>query len=187
MDEFNLLFTTYRGGERKAASEMARLLGDLGDESADIEATEFSGLLLARTSVDPFGLVRHLRGVVGEEPWRIRHVLRVIPIERSTDASLRSIVPAAAALAAKIGAGETYKVLVEKRGSALSGREIIDAVAAAIDRKVRLESPDWLVLVEIVGDRAGVSVLREGDVFSSVKEKRDRVGRPGFEPGTSAV
>ncbi|MDP7981918.1 MAG: THUMP domain-containing protein [Conexivisphaera sp.] len=177
MDEFDLLFTTYRGGERRAASEMARFLRDLGDESADIEITEFPGLLLARTPADPFELIEHLRGIVEEEPWRIRSILRVVPAEITTDASIQSVVQAAKGLASKIGSDETYRVDVEKRGSSLSGRELIDAVASAIDRKVKLESPDWIVMVEIVGDRAGVSILREVDVFSSVKAKRDRGNR----------
>ena len=177
MDEFDLLFTTYRGGERRAASEMARFLRDLGDESADIEITEFPGLLLARTPADPFELVAHLRGIVEEEPWRIRSILRVVPVEVTTDASVQSVVQSAKALASKMKSDETYRVDVEKRGSSLSGRELIDAVASVIDRKVRLESPDWVVMVEIVGDRVGVSVLREGDVFSSVKAKRDRGNR----------
>jgi len=59
-------------------------------------------------------------------------------------------------------------------GAALSRRELIAGIAAVIDRKVKLEEPDWIVLVEIVEDRAGISVLREEDVFSSIRAKRDR-------------
>jgi hypothetical protein len=33
------------------------------------------------------------------------------------------------------------------------------------------------VLIELVGDRAGLSVLREPDIFSSVKAKRDAASR----------
>ncbi|MGC9116665.1 MAG: THUMP domain-containing protein [Conexivisphaera sp.] len=173
MDEFNLIFTTYRGGERRALMEMKRFLMEVGDGAPDIEVTGFPGLLLARSTADPFALIDHLYEVVRTEPWRMRAVLRVIPIEATARASVEDIARAVGPLSSKIGAEETYRVEVEKRGSALSGREVIDAVAASIPRKVRLESPDWTVLVEIVEDRAGVSVLRERYIFSSVRAKRD--------------
>jgi tRNA acetyltransferase TAN1 len=176
--DFNLLLTTYRGGERRAASEAARLLRNMrtGDEDAriEVETTGFPGLLLAMSTVDPFRLVGYMRNVAEEEPWRIRYILRAIPVEKMTDASTSSIVLAARSLASKIGANDTYRVSVEKRGSALSRRELIAGIAAVIDRKVKLEEPDWIVLVEIVEDRAGISVLREEDVFSSIRAKRDR-------------
>lgn len=178
VDDFNLLFTTYRGLERRAAGEMARFLGELGDGAPDVEITPFPGLLLAKSAADPLSLVRHLYGIVEREPWRVRYLLRVIPIEVTTDAVPEAIVRTAGYLSSKrIGPDETYRVTVEKRGSALSSRELIEAVAASISRKVNLESPDWVVLIELVGDRAGLSVLREPDIFSSVKAKRDAASR----------
>jgi tRNA(Ser,Leu) C12 N-acetylase TAN1 len=37
---------------------------------------------------------------------------------------------------------------------------------------VDLEAPDWVVLVEVIRDVAGVSILKPSSVFSSVKAKR---------------
>jgi len=44
-------------------------------------------------------------------------------------------------------------------------------VAANIERRVDLENPDKIVLVEIVGKFTGISVMKPGDFFSVMKEK----------------
>jgi tRNA acetyltransferase TAN1 len=50
--------------------------------------------------------------------------------------------------------------------------EIINAIAGQINRKVNLENPSWVILVQILGGQAGVSVVKPGQIFSSVVEKR---------------
>jgi len=61
---------------------------------------------------------------------------------------------------------------VEKRWTSLRSREIIEAVAEGIDRRVDLENPDWVVLIEIIGKYAGVSVIRPSDILHALKERR---------------
>jgi tRNA acetyltransferase TAN1 len=41
-----------------------------------------------------------------------------------------------------------------------------------VERTVDLENPDWIILVEVMGNLSGVSVLRPPGIFSSVVEKR---------------
>src|SRR5262245_26977201 len=68
--------------------------------------------------------------------------------------------------------GETFRVTVEKRRNAIASREIIDSIATRVPRKVELEHPSKIVMIEIIGDLAGVSVLRPTSVFGVEKEKR---------------
>jgi tRNA acetyltransferase TAN1 len=97
----------------------------------------------------------------------------VIPIERAVEADTNLIAEAAASIGrAKMVAEDTFRITVEKRHSQLSSREVIESVAKVFSNKVRLENPDWVVLVEIVGATAGVSVLKPGQIFSSTIEKR---------------
>ena len=67
---------------------------------------------------------------------------------------------------------ETFRVSVEKRRSHISSKAIIDAVAAKVPRKVDLENPAKLIMIEIIGDLAGVSVVGPGSVLGVEKEKR---------------
>lgn len=173
MNDFNLIVSTFRFREEDAADEMLDLLDVFGDSEAEAEITDVTGLILARTTMNPVQVVEKLKEVVALEPWEVRYILRVLPIEKIVAPELEDIQGAAGELAAaRIGQDESFRVTVEKRHSHLHSAEIIDYVAEAVRRKVSLESPDWVVLVEIIGKYAGLSVVRPGQIFSSVVEKR---------------
>jgi len=61
---------------------------------------------------------------------------------------------------------------VRKRHTTLSTKEIVETVARNIDRKVDLENPDKIVLIEILGELTGVSVIAPSDVLSMERAKR---------------
>jgi tRNA acetyltransferase TAN1 len=172
MHDFNLIVTSSRFREEEACDEMLDLLGSFGDPSAEAEITEIRGIILAKTALDPLTVVERLKKLAADEPWDIRYVMRVVPIEKVVPAELEDIQGAASDLAARIGPEDSFRVTVEKRHSALHSMEIIEYVAEAVKRKVNLTDPDWVVLVEIVGKDAGVSVVRKDRIFSSVVEKR---------------
>jgi len=83
-----------------------------------------------------------------------------------------SIVNAALNHTEAIKSQNTYRITVEKRHSTISTNEIIDAIASRIQNKVSLKKFDWIVLVEILGNKTGVSVLKEDDVISTQRLKR---------------
>ncbi|MBS7653851.1 hypothetical protein KEJ43_02110, partial [Candidatus Bathyarchaeota archaeon] len=69
MEDFNLLISTFRGNENNACSEIWFLLGELGDREAIVDRTEVSGLVVAKTNLDPFKAIEGLRGILKERPW----------------------------------------------------------------------------------------------------------------------
>jgi len=169
MGEFNLLVTCPRNREESARLELEDALREMGDESPEIWTVGVRGLLLARTSLDPFEVVSRVREMALRNPFSLVNLRRVIPVERVVRADPEEIADAVEALASKIGEGESYRVTVEKRHTTLGRMDVIRAAAARVPRRVDLENPDWVVLVEIVGPVAGVSVLRPGDVVSIEK------------------
>ena len=171
MGGFNLVFSTSRFREEEAQDEILDLLDMFGDGDAEAEITEVKGLLLAQTALDPFAVVDKLKGLVASEPWQVRYILRVLPIEAVVPTELDAIRQAAKELAAKIGK-DSFRITVEKRHSPLESIEVIKVIAGEIESKVDLENPGWIVLVEVVGNQTGVSVIRPDQVFSSVVEKR---------------
>ena len=173
MNDFNLIVSTFRFREEDAADEALDLLDVFGDPEAEAEITDVTGLILARTAMNPVDVVERLKEVVASEPWEVRYILRVLPIEKIVAPELEDIQGAAGELAeARIGQDESFRITVEKRHSHLHSAEIIDYVAEGVKRKVSLENPDWVVLVEIIGKHAGISVVRPNQIFSSVVEKR---------------
>lgn len=171
MGGFNLILSTSRFREEEAQDEILDLLDMFGDQDAEAEITEVKGLLLAQTALDPFAVVEELKELVASEPWQVRYILRVLPIEIVVPTELYAIRQAAQGLVAKIGRG-SFRITVEKRHSPLESIEVIKAVAGEIESKVDLENPEWIVLVEVVGSQTGLSVIKPSQMFSSVVEKR---------------
>ncbi len=169
--DFNLLVSTSRGYENDACSELWFLLGEIGDQQALVERSGVSGLIVAKTALGPFRVVKDLRRMVKDRPWEFRYTLKVVPIEAVVRTKLEDIGGASLSLSAKISKEETFRVTVEKRHTELPTKEIVEAVAEGIDRKVDLENPDKIVLVQVVGGLTGVSIIRPNDILSVAKER----------------
>jgi tRNA acetyltransferase TAN1 len=169
--KFNLLVTTSRYREDDAFDEILELLDVLGDNDPSIEVSSVSGIILVDTVLNPFQFVEDCKEMVRNDPWKFRYVLRVIPLEMNCKAELTEIHDIVNQLSRKIDAQETYRVLIEKRHSRLHSSEIISTVTSKLKMKVNLDSPNWIILIQIVKMVAGISILRPSQIFSSVKEK----------------
>ena len=170
MIAFNLIATTDRGAERRARRELLDLLYLMGDEAADAVTVSLAGLVLAQTSLNPFDVVSGIASKFRDDPLSVRYLIRVIPIEVLTDTDPVKIAECVERLKGKIGVDESFRVTVEKRRTTLHSMEIVKAVAARVDRRVDLENPDWIILVEVVGEVSGISVLRPGQIFHAFKQ-----------------
>jgi tRNA acetyltransferase TAN1 len=169
--DFNLLATTSRGLERGACSELKHLLEQIGDADASVSKSGIRGLIVAETILDPFEAVRKLRKILVERPYEFRYMLRIIPIEAIVTTGLTDIASLAKELSSEIAENETFRITVEKRFTTLSSHEIIEAVAANIKRKVNLQKPNKIMLIEVLGKLTGVSAIKPEDVISVMKEK----------------
>ncbi len=172
---FNLLVTTYRHREYEAVDELSLLLQRFGDESPILKIQEVSGIILAFTNLNPFELTTKYKELLAEEPWQFRYILRAIPIERSFITDLTNIeIEVENHVMKKLNRNDSFRITIEKRHTTLRSKEIISSIANKLSRyKVSLENPNWIILVEIIGNKTGISVLKEIDIFSSVMEKRN--------------
>lgn len=171
-NDFNLLVSSARGNEREANSELWYLIGEIGDRSVKTDFTPVSGLTVAKTQIDPVQVVERLRSILNERPWEFRYVLKVKPVRRVVTCEIEQIANAAAEQASDIREHETFRVSFEKRRNEISSKTVIDAVASRIQRKVDLRNPKKIVLVEVIGQLAGVSVIEPGQILGIEKEKR---------------
>ncbi len=172
LNDFNLIISTSRGNERNTCSEMWYLLGEVGDRGSTIETTSVIGLVVARTKLDPIKAIRDLRALLKERPWEFKYTLKLVPIQRIVEAQIQSIEQAALDIANRIGQKDKFRITVEKRHTGLSSKTIIDTVAKRIARTVDLDSPDRILMIEILGELAGLSLIEPEDVLSVEREKR---------------
>ena len=142
ISDFNLVATTARGNERPMCNELFYLLKDeLGDPDPQAAKTKIRGLIVAKTTLDPFTAIEKLRAILKERPYEFRYALRIVPIERVVPTDLEEIKRVTQELAARIGEQESFRVTVEKRFTAFHSKEIIEAAASDIKRKADMKTP----------------------------------------------
>lgn len=169
--DFNLLATTSRGNENAACSELKYLLEKIGDPAPRVVKSGITGIVVAKSCTCPIDAVKMLRASLYKRPYEFRYLLRIIPIERIVSTDLKEFEKVAEEFGSKIGESETYRVTVEKRFNATHTSDIIKTIASRIERKVDLQKPDKILLVEVIGRLTGISILASSDILSIAKEK----------------
>jgi tRNA acetyltransferase TAN1 len=153
-------------------SELFYLLKDeLGDPAPVADRTGIRGLVAAKSSFNPCEIIEKFRALLQERPYEFRYALRIIPIEKVVPTDIDKIKSTATELAANIRENETFRVTVEKRFTKIHTRELIEAAATNIERKVNLENPDKILLIEVVGGLTGISLIQSEDILAVIKEK----------------
>jgi tRNA acetyltransferase TAN1 len=170
---FNFLATTYRYKEEDLMDELEGLFYDFGESTAEVHETNISGLIVGKSSKDSELFIPYLRAKLKDSPWEIRNLLRFVPIQKVVLTEVEEIRNCLLDLAKeKIVGGGPVKILVEKRHTKLTKKDIIDSVGPHLNYPVNLTNPTWILLVEIIGKYSGISVIRADMMFSSMTEKR---------------
>ena len=168
----NLLVTCGRNLESETETEIRKILNECGSDEHEIYKTDMRVILFVNTNTDTSKIIDWIKTKVNEEPWSIRYCLRVIPIQAVTDTDIEKIKQNAQKLKNIIQKNDSYLITVEKRNSNVSSKEIITEVANLFSNKVSLDKPDWIILIEVLGNKTGISILKNDTVFSLDKSKR---------------
>ena len=168
----NLIITCARHLEEETEEELRDILDELGDSEIEVSISDMSGILTAQTKLDPIEVVKKMKEMLLDQPWSIRYCLRIIPIQKVIETKIEVIEMAISNISNQILDGETYRILIEKRNSEISSKEIITKIAHEIKNKVSLDFPDKIILIEILGGMTGISILKEVDILSIEKTKR---------------
>jgi len=172
IDDFNLLATTLRGHEGQLCSEMEYLLTEeLGAAELLIEKSGISGLIVVKVSLDPFEVIEKLRAIIHEYPYKVRYALRVIPIQKVIVTNLDEVRQVSMELFKLLPEENTFRVTIEKRLTSLHSKDLIEAAASGVKRKVDLYKPDNILLIEVMGELTGISLIKPDDVLAVTKEK----------------
>ena len=168
----NLIITCARHLEEDTEEELRDILDELGDSEIEVSISDMSGILTVQTKLDPIEVVKKMKEILLDQPWSIRYCLRIIPIQKVIETKIEAIEMAISNISNQILDGETYRILIEKRNSDISSKEIITKIAHEIKNKVSLDFPDKIILIEILGGMTGISILKEADILSIEKTKR---------------
>ena len=168
----NLIITCARNLESETKNEIMKILDALGDQEPEILNVGMRGILMVDSKIEPLKIIDWVKNKIIEEPWLIRYCLRIIPIQRITETEIDKIKQTVIKLKDTIQKNDSYRITIEKRNTNISSNEIITEVAEIFPNKVSLNQPDWIVLIEILGNETGISILKNDEMFSLDKAKR---------------
>ena len=168
----NLLVTCARNLETETKNEIEKILGEIGDQEPEILNVGMRGILMVNTNIESSKIITWVKDKVVEEPGFIRYCLRMIPIQTITETEMSKITENVTELKNVIKQNDSYRITIEKRNTDMSSTEIITEIAKIFPNEVSLNQPDWVILIEILGDKTGISILKDSEMFSLDKAKR---------------
>ena len=152
-----LLVTAPPGREGDAIIELEWALG-----SVRVRGTDWRGVLIAETPLSKGEALERLRN------FETQAIQRVVPIDELVPARWEDVEEAALRLAEKIDG--TFAVRAKVRGNKkLSQRELEIKLGSLIveryNRRVNLGDPDYTLVIEVLGRRAGLGLLKRGEAI----------------------
>jgi tRNA acetyltransferase TAN1 len=168
----NLIITCQRNLEEPAILEIHNILERFGDIDAVIEKTNFSGIIQIETRLDIMQVLENFKELIEDEPWLIKYCSRVIPIQEECETKLDEIKSKVIGLSDIIKKNDTYRITVEKRQSSLHTKDIISNIANSLSNKVSLENSDWEIIIQILRNKTGISIIPPNSILSVDREKR---------------
>ena len=168
----NLILTCPRHFEEEAKEEITKMCNESGDENPEFDISNLPGIITGTTSLNPVEFIQNIRNKILDEPWSIRYCLRIIPIQSVCVTNINEINLEIQKKIKVFKPKDSYRITIEKRNSKISSNEIISEIAKNISNKVSLENPDWVILVEIIGEQTGIAVIPDNCILSVEKVKR---------------
>ena len=168
----NLIITCQRNLEESTILEIQNILERFGDSDAIIEKTIFSGIIEVETKLDIIKILDDFKEIIEDEPWLIKYCSRIIPIQDECESKLDKIKEKVINLSHNIKKNETYRITVEKRQSSLHTKDIISKIADSLSNKVSLDNSDWEIVIQVLRNKTGISIIPPNSILSVDRQKR---------------
>ena len=168
----NLIITCQRNLEEPTILEIQNMLERFGDTEPIVEKTIFSGIIQVESKLDIMRVLENFKEIIEDEPWLIKYCSRIIPIQEECESKLDDIRDKVNGLSGIIKKNDTYRITVEKRQSSLHASEIISKIADSLSNKVLLENSDWEIIIQVLRNKTGISIIPPNSILSVDRQKR---------------
>lgn len=171
MKEVNFLVTydpAHTGGAKK---EVESVLKEVG---ADFEMLEsnIQGLLQLHVE-QPKVIVKKLIALCKSNPEKFKLTFHYVPVDEWVESSIEKMQEITKKIGEKIKDEEKWKMNLNKRQYGGDSRELIIKLTDPIEKpNVDLNNPDKIIQVEIIGERAGISLLDKDELLEVSKLKK---------------
>jgi tRNA acetyltransferase TAN1 len=152
-----------------AKNEVIRTLRTFGDPEPQVRKSAVAGIAVVHTCLDNREVIRRCHELLETQPLdAFAFAIKWVPVDHWCATGLDSIKRLIdERVAPRIAAGQRWGMKVYKRTwQQHHTREIVEHLAADIDRPVDLDRPDWILWVDILGRETAVSLLRPEEIFT---------------------
>ena len=164
-----MIVSTPRNFENDALAELDFLVHQIFPENKfNYGKTIVKGLIWGNLlEVDPIQAIHQIKDYVENNPFKLQYLLKFVPIQKVLITDFDLIEEYLLGELDQIGPDESFKILINKRRIHQEKIEIITKLAKNITRTVNLDNPDKIIRLEIIGKYTGISILKNGDVYSA--------------------
>jgi len=165
----NLLITYDPNHEGLAKQEVENLMKEIGKTYEIIK--EDSGILMLKVD-DAKEVVKKMREIAEQNKDKFNKTFKWIPIERWTKATIEDMQSVIKEVQEGIGEEERWAMSLDKRRTELHEKDLIIKLTEPVEKKnVDLSNPEKIIWVEIIGDEAGISLLKPDEILEVAKLK----------------
>lgn len=169
MAEANLI-VTYDPAHSGKAEEEVKFLLDSQAEKPEFMKSDIDGLFLIRTKKNPKELTKSLNSKKNAK--KFSYTYHWIPVDKWTTSKIEDMKKVMKELNGKIDPKESWKMELGKRHFEGKTTDLILKLTENIDKpKVDLKNPQKIIKVEIIGKKAGISLLDASEFLDVPKLK----------------
>ena len=166
----NMLVTFRPNQKGHAEEEIGARLKDVGAIVDRIEETDMEGVCEVKVLGDPKEVVADLRKLCFQDPENFPYTHHWVPLERWVEPYVDEMLKVTAEYGKQIAAGERWMMHLHKRHTGRHTSDLIERLTAPINQGiVDLRDPEKIVIVELMGDRAGMSLVRNEEMLDVIK------------------
>jgi tRNA acetyltransferase TAN1 len=168
INNFNLLISTSRFNEENAKAELWFTLLICGIKYPIISILNYSGLLSAFVNQDIRNLITKIKKILVDDPSFFQYILKIVPIDFVCETDIKMIEEVVRRYYKDyIEPNESFRINLKRRKSQIIDREkLITKIAFGINNQVDLSNPDKIIWIEILGNRCGISFIKNSDVIT---------------------
>lgn len=176
MKRGNILITFHQNAKVLAEEEARRNLREVGASVEWVEQSEVEGVFEALVIGDAKRAVADIRSLCIGQPELFQNTHHWVPIDIWVPCEEQDLVNAAKELGKGIRDGERWMMHLHKRHMRAHTTDLLMLLTEPIDvGTVDLEDPDKVLAVEILGERAGMALVRKDELLD-VNKVREAQG-----------
>ncbi|MGD0816888.1 MAG: THUMP domain-containing protein [Methanomassiliicoccales archaeon] len=166
----NMLVTFRPNQKGHAENEIRSRLNDVNAYVDSIEHTNVEGVCEIRVLGDPKDVVADLKKLCFQDPEQFPYTHHWVPIEKWVEPYMEEMLKVMTGYGETITANERWMLHLHKRHIGKHSSDIIEKLTAPINKGiVDLENPQTIVIVELMGNRAGMSLVRSEELLDVIK------------------